>query len=223
MARRAPRRRARRGPRSSPRPRRRLDGRRSRPGHRPRPRARAPASAARSARATTSSRSRSSTAIIDDEPRPRSACARGQVTVLIHSGSRGLGHQVCDDYLARDGRARSNATASSSPTASSPARRSTSPEGRATSARWRRPRTSPGATASASRTAPRGLRRGPRRRRGDGHALVYDVAHNIAKFEAARRARRVCVHRKGATRARLPSPAAQPRRSSSPGRMGTAS
>ena len=24
----------------------------------------------------------------------------GQVTVLIHSGSRGLGYQVCDDYLA---------------------------------------------------------------------------------------------------------------------------
>jgi tRNA-splicing ligase RtcB len=25
----------------------------------------------------------------------------GQVTVLIHSGSRGLGYQICDDYLAR--------------------------------------------------------------------------------------------------------------------------
>ena len=24
----------------------------------------------------------------------------GQITVLIHSGSRGLGYQVCDDYLA---------------------------------------------------------------------------------------------------------------------------
>ena len=23
----------------------------------------------------------------------------GQITVLIHSGSRGLGYQVCDDYL----------------------------------------------------------------------------------------------------------------------------
>jgi tRNA-splicing ligase RtcB len=29
----------------------------------------------------------------------------GQVTVLIHCGSRGLGHQVCDDYLAVSGRA----------------------------------------------------------------------------------------------------------------------
>ena len=26
--------------------------------------------------------------------------AEGQLTVLIHSGSRGLGYQVCDDYLA---------------------------------------------------------------------------------------------------------------------------
>src|SRR5262249_6571721 len=24
---------------------------------------------------------------------------RGQVTLLVHSGSRGLGHQTCDDYL----------------------------------------------------------------------------------------------------------------------------
>ena len=25
----------------------------------------------------------------------------GQITVLIHSGSRGLGHQVCTDYVQR--------------------------------------------------------------------------------------------------------------------------
>ena len=29
----------------------------------------------------------------------------GQVTCLIHSGSRGLGHQTCDDYLRRIGTA----------------------------------------------------------------------------------------------------------------------
>ena len=54
-----------------------------------------------------------------------------QVTVLIHSGSRGLGHQVCTDYVQRDGRASSAATGSRCPTASSPARRSPRPEGRA--------------------------------------------------------------------------------------------
>jgi tRNA-splicing ligase RtcB len=26
---------------------------------------------------------------------------KGQICVMIHSGSRGLGYQVCDDYLAR--------------------------------------------------------------------------------------------------------------------------
>ena len=26
-------------------------------------------------------------------------CARVMITILIHSGSRGLGYQVCDDYL----------------------------------------------------------------------------------------------------------------------------
>jgi tRNA-splicing ligase RtcB len=39
---------------------------------------------------------------------------------------------------------------------------------------------------------------------GDGIRVVYDVAHNIAKIEdheVAGRRRRVCVHRKGATRA----------------------
>jgi tRNA-splicing ligase RtcB len=40
-----------------------------------------------------------------------------------------------------------------------------------------------------------------------GLAVVYDVCHNIAKFETAEvegRRRRVCVHRKGATRAYPP-------------------
>ena len=51
------------------------------------------------ARATTSSRCSASSAS------RRGAAARvraraGQITVLIHSGSRGLGHQVCTDYVA---------------------------------------------------------------------------------------------------------------------------
>ena len=38
--------------------------------------------------------------VFDAATRPRrSGCARGRSTVLIHSGSRGLGHQVCTDYV----------------------------------------------------------------------------------------------------------------------------
>jgi len=27
---------------------------------------------------------------------------KGQVTVMIHTGSRGFGHQICDDYVKND-------------------------------------------------------------------------------------------------------------------------
>ena len=72
---------------------------------RPRPRQRpglspaATTSAARSARATTSSKSRSSTASSTSAAASVMGLREGQITVLIHSGSRGLGYQVCDDYL----------------------------------------------------------------------------------------------------------------------------
>ena len=56
-------------------------------------------SAGRSARATTSSKSRSSTASTTRPPREVMGLREGLVTVLIHSGSRGLGYQVCDDFL----------------------------------------------------------------------------------------------------------------------------
>ena len=109
----------------------------------------APASSARSARATTSSSCSGSRRIFDADAAEAFGLASGQVTVLIHSGSRGLGHQVCTDYVTRDGRRAGAATGSSCPTASSPAHRSTPPEGQATTwGRWRRPRTSPGPTAS---------------------------------------------------------------------------
>ena len=50
-----------------------------------------------------------------------------QVTVMIHSGSRGLGHQVCDDHLRVMLARHAGSTASSCPIASSAARRSARP------------------------------------------------------------------------------------------------
>src|SRR3954469_6029170 len=39
--------------------------------------------------------------VLDPDAAASFGLRRGQVTVLIHSGSRGLGHQVCTDYVRR--------------------------------------------------------------------------------------------------------------------------
>ena len=72
----------------------RLDGRRRRRALRARARARPRPARHASARAITSSRCRRWTRSTTRAPPPRSACVPGQVTVMIHTGSRGLGHQV---------------------------------------------------------------------------------------------------------------------------------
>ena len=71
--------------------------------------------------------------------------SRGQVAVMIHCGSRGLGHQVCTDHL-RNLEAAVKKYGIRSPTGSSPAPRSSLPRGRHISAGWRLPPTMPGRT-----------------------------------------------------------------------------
>lgn len=39
--------------------------------------------------------------VYDEEAALAFGLFKGQVTVLIHTGSRGLGHQVCQDYVER--------------------------------------------------------------------------------------------------------------------------
>jgi tRNA-splicing ligase RtcB len=124
----------------------------------------------------------------------------GQITVLIHSGSRGLGHQVCTDYvkrmdaaLARYGIELPDRQLSCAPV--------NSPEGEA----YLRAMAAAANFAWANRAAI-----AHRAREAIAHALgrevadrtrqVYDVAHNVVKFELYD-GRRLCVHRKGATRA----------------------
>lgn len=124
----------------------------------------------------------------------------GQVTILIHSGSRGLGHQVCTDYVAIHdaAQARYGIRLPDRQLACAPL---SSPEGRAYV----------GAMAAAANFAwgnravlAHRLREAIARVLGaavaDGTHQVYDVAHNIAKLER-HGGREVCVHRKGATRA----------------------
>ncbi len=131
---------------------------------------------------------------------------RGQVVVMLHSGSRGLGHQVCTDYLATmDPGAGPDIALPDRQLACAPLR---SEAGRAYFAAMA------GAAnyAWANRTClAHWVRevfagRFGRPARELGMHVVYDVAHNIAKFERHRVGPSgletlLCVHRKGATRA----------------------
>jgi tRNA-splicing ligase RtcB (3'-phosphate/5'-hydroxy nucleic acid ligase) len=129
----------------------------------------------------------------------------GAVTVMIHTGSRGLGHQVCTDYLEVTGKAlrRYGITVPDRQLACAPV---DSDEARAYLGAMR----AAANFAFANRQVlshwtrevfARTLGIAP----GDlGMSPVYDVAHNIAKEEehevdGARR--QLIVHRKGATRA----------------------
>ena len=165
-----------------------------------RARVRGAISSARSARATTSSRCSASRGSSISAAAEVFGLRAGQVTVLIHSGSRGFGHQVCSDYVRMMDavQARYRITLPDRQLACAPL---SSPEGSGIWRRWRAPRTSPGPTARCSRTAVARVGRailGPRV--AEGTRQVYDVAHNVAKLER-HGGRELCVHRKGATRA----------------------
>ena len=72
----------------------------------------------------------------------------GQITVLIHSGSRGLGYQVCDDYLAVFKNAPKK-YGFELPDWQLACARCAAPKGKRTSAPCARRPTTPGATASS--------------------------------------------------------------------------
>ena len=124
----------------------------------------------------------------------------GQITVLIHSGSRGLGHQVCQDYVERcmEAAPRYRIELVDRQLAAAPIN---SPEGEAYL----------GAMASAANFAFANrqlITHFTRQAFGgagfdsENHRLrvLYDLAHNNAKFEE-HDGWKVMVHRKGATRA----------------------
>ncbi|RKR92023.1 tRNA-splicing ligase RtcB [Micromonospora pisi] len=127
----------------------------------------------------------------------------GQVCVMIHSGSRGLGHQICTDHVRVMERSmtRYGIEIPDRQLACSPV---SSPEGRAYL----------GAMAAAANYAranrqllTEATRRVFEQVAGSGLDLVYDVSHNLAKIETHGydgTQRRLCVHRKGATRALPP-------------------
>ncbi|MDD5382817.1 MAG: RtcB family protein [Candidatus Margulisbacteria bacterium] len=130
---------------------------------------------------------------------------KDQITIMIHSGSRGLGHQVCTDYISVMNQAakKYNIVLPDRQLCCAPVN---SPEGenyfaamaaaanyawanRQMLMHWTRD-----SFAKAMGAAPGKL----------GISLIYDVAHNIAKKETYKvngKDKLLCVHRKGATRA----------------------
>ncbi|UCF40046.1 MAG: RtcB family protein [Gemmatimonadota bacterium] len=142
--------------------------------------------------------------LYDEEVANRLGLRAGGVTFFIHSGSRGLGYQVCDDYLDLmvEAARKYGIDLPDKQLCCAPL---TSPE----AARYLGAMNAAANYAFANRQLmAHYVRKALAKIFGDDVAqqadLVYDVAHNIAKFEThevAGRKRRVCVHRKGATRA----------------------
>ncbi len=129
----------------------------------------------------------------------------GQMTVMIHTGSRGFGHQVCTDYIEvmeraarRYGISLPDKELACAPINSPEAQDYLAAMKAAANYAWANRQCIMHWTREALmkvlRTSPKEL----------GLTLVYDVAHNIAKIEEHAvngRKQRLVVHRKGATRA----------------------
>jgi tRNA-splicing ligase RtcB len=142
-----------------------------------------------------------------------------RIALQIHSGSRGLGYQVCDEFLAEIARRRGelgpeyadlpDPQLACAPISSDVGRRYLGGMQAAANFAWANRQVMTGLAVRALRHALRISERDL------GARLLYDVCHNVAKLEdhevdGARR--RVLVHRKGATRAfgpgdpRVPAP-----------------
>lgn len=167
--------------------------------------------------------------VYDEQVAAAFGLRRGQICVMIHCGSRGLGHQVCTDYvrMMQAAMPRHGISVPDRQLACAPAN---STEGRAYLAAM-------AAAANYSRANRQLLAQAVRRAFAEAAGadldLVYDVSHNLAKIEIhdlPDGPHALCVHRKGATLALPPghpdlppdlAPVGQP--VLIPGTMGTAS
>ncbi|MDM7323992.1 MAG: RNA ligase RtcB [Thermus sp.] len=138
--------------------------------------------------------------IYDQEAAEAFGLFPNQITVLIHTGSRGLGHQVCQDYVEKFLKAapRYGIELVDKQLAAAPIK---SPEGQdylqAMAAAANFAFANRQLIAHFVREAFEAVGFPPREH---GLRVLYDLAHNNAKFEE-HGGKRVLVHRKGATRA----------------------
>jgi len=132
----------------------------------------------------------------------------GQIVVLIHTGSRGLGYQTCEDFLKvmHQAMTKYGISLPDRQLACTPIQ---SPEGQdylaamagAANYAWANRQV---IMSLAERAFCQALDASPRQL---DFSLIYDVCHNIAKIEehaVGGNRQRLCVHRKGATRAFAP-------------------
>ena len=167
--------------------------------------------------------------VYDEASAAQMGLTEGAICVMIHTGSRGLGHQICTDYVHRmeNAMGRYGIEVPDRQLACVPVRSS---EGKAYLAAM--------AAAANYGRANRQLLTEATRRVFDQETsstldVLYDVSHNLAKLEKHPidgRTHTVCVHRKGATRSLPPRHPDVPAELAAigqpvliPGTMGTAS
>ncbi|NIM04734.1 MAG: RNA-splicing ligase RtcB, partial [Armatimonadetes bacterium] len=129
----------------------------------------------------------------------------GQITVMIHTGSRGFGYQVCDDFLVvmqkavqKYGLRLPDKQLACAPIESQEAQRYLGAMRTAANYAWCNRQ----CIAHWTREAFERVLHGSAQQ--FGMRQIYDVAHNIAKIEEHKvngQSKLLCVHRKGATRA----------------------
>ena len=143
--------------------------------------------------------------IFDEEAAAAFGLFEGQLTVMIHTGSRGLGHQVCTDFLdvmahasGRYGFHLPDMELACAPCQSPEAQDYLAAMKAAANYAWANRQCITHWTREVfgrvMHASPRDL----------GMTLLYDVAHNVAKVEehmVEGNPRSLMVHRKGATRA----------------------
>ncbi|MHC4788351.1 MAG: RtcB family protein [Planctomycetota bacterium] len=143
--------------------------------------------------------------VFDERAAAAFGVAKGQVAIQIHCGSRGFGHQVCSDYLKTMQRATQrygievpDRQLACAPLDSEEGERYFSAMACAANYAWANRQTIFALLTRALQNVFGGDRDSL------GLRQIYDVCHNIAKFEEHEvegQARTLCVHRKGATRA----------------------
>ncbi|MGB5150599.1 MAG: RtcB family protein [Mycobacterium sp.] len=167
--------------------------------------------------------------VYDEAAASQMGLSEGTVCVMIHTGSRGLGHQICTDHVHEMQKAMSRfgIEVPDRQLACAPVR---SPEGMAYMAAM-------AAAANYGRANRQLLTEATRqvfdRETSTSLDVLYDVSHNLAKLEKHPidgHVRTVCVHRKGATRSLPPHHPDVPAELAAvgqpvliPGTMGTAS
>ncbi len=156
--------------------------------------------------------------IFDEGEATRLGLQRDQITILIHTGSRGLGHQVATDFLrvmvgsmARHGIRVPDRELACAPFRSNDGQNYFQAMAAAANFAW-----------ANRQMITAGIRRAWKHELGEDGDLdvLYDVAHNVAKIERhsiGGSEVEVVIHRKGATRAFPGQPVLIP------GSMGTAS